>query len=106
MSKRPEIRFQQGSEMPDMIRSWGVEKALPLSETWPDGETYTTYQWADKWALAIDVPGETDENTRWFMSGQGMCPNSPKQWRVAIEATFRNPKGMGKEFDKFKKRFN
>ena len=104
-NKRPEIRLQQGNEMPEMIRSWGIEKALPLSETWPDGQTFTTYQWADKWALAIDVPGETDDNTRWFMSGQGMCPKAPKAWRIAVEKSFRNP-NLDKDFAKFKQRFN
>lgn len=103
---RPEVRLQQGSEMPDMIRSWGIEKALPLSETWEDGQTFTTYQWADKWALAIDVPGETNDETRWFMSGNGMCPRSPKQWREFVEVTFRNPEGMMKDFETYKKKFN
>jgi hypothetical protein len=102
----PEIRFQQGNEMPEMVRSWGVEKAIPLSETWADGQTFTTYQWADKWALAIDIPGETDDDTRWFLSGQGMCPSSPKQWRIVVERTFRDPEKMKEDFEKHQRKFH
>lgn len=106
MKERPEVRFQQGNEMGEMIRSWGIENAIPFSETGDDGQTFTTYQWADKWALSIDIPGETNEDTKWFMSGGGMCPRSPKQWRVFVENTFRNPEGMAKDFEAYKKKFN
>lgn len=104
--KKPDVRFQQGNEMGEMIRSWDLSKALPLSAEWDDGQTFTTYQWADKWALSIDIPGETDENTKWFLSGNGMCPRSPKQWREFVEVTFRNPEGMAKDFETYKKKFN